>query len=62
MKKKLANILAASIAMGEGLPNVKLPTQRGSFKSKPPRSMTPEEKEYYDKHKNLNGFYKSKLP
>lgn len=24
----------------------------------PPRSMTPEEKEYYDKHKNLNGFYR----
>lgn len=24
----------------------------------PPRSMTEEEKVYYDKHKNLNGFYK----
>lgn len=23
----------------------------------PPRSMTAEEKVYYDKHKNLNGFY-----
>ena len=24
----------------------------------PPRSMTAEEKEYYNEHKNLNGFYK----
>lgn len=24
----------------------------------PPRSMTPEEKEYYDRNKNLNGFYR----
>ena len=29
-----------------------------STKTLPPRSMTPEEKEHYDKHKNLNGFYK----
>lgn len=29
-----------------------------STKRVPPRSMTADEKKYYDKHRNLAGFYK----
>lgn len=61
MKSKIAEILMASAMMGGGLPEVKFSAKdKRSFSDRkpknPPRSMTAEELEYFQKHKNLNGF------
>ena len=58
---KVMNILAATLALGGGLPDYKLPASavrqmKDRRPVKPPRSMTPEELEYYKVHKSLNGF------
>ena len=65
MKKYLGQLMGlhALAGMGGSLPEIRIPAEikremKDRRKHVPPRSMTPEEKEYYDKHKNLNGFYK----
>lgn len=61
MKSKVAEILMAAAMMGGGLPEVKFSAKdKRTFNNRrpnnPPRSMTAEELEYYQKHKTLNGF------
>ncbi len=59
MKKQLAELMMAGIAMGGGLPDIKISKPKNGQWQKhydPPRSMTQAEKEYYAIHKNLTNF------
>ena len=55
---KAIALMLGLLDRGFNIPHVKINKERGAFPYKAPRSMTPEEEEYYAKHKHLNGIYK----
>jgi len=61
MSKKMIGIVGAMLALGGQMPEVKFSAKdKREMKDRrtntPPRSMTPDEKEYYIKHKTLEGY------